>query len=355
MDIRESLIRQRLQRAIDEKVFPGACVGTIKHDGSRVIIPAGNFTYESQSPEVTAETQYDVASITKSIPTGSLALALVEEGKMNLDDKITKFLPEYKNNYSDQVLIRHLLTYSVVVDFADPNFSIQTATPEEVRHNLLTTDLKFPPGEIAQYTNAPALILTMVLEKITGTTLDELAKQYFFNPLQMNHSTFTPEDMLAVPPTEIDDWRGLVQGVVHDETSFVLGKERPSGCAGLFSNVPDLLTFLEMLLNEGELNGRRYFSKEMVQQMHTNQFQVPNACMGLGWELNEPRFMGKFTTSNTFGKTGFTGTVCVIHVEHGIAYVLLSNRTYPKRSSPEGINEVRRDISDIVFNNEYEG
>ena len=353
MNTKESLIRERLERAVKEKVFPGACVGIVNAHGDRIIIPVGNFTYELDSPKVTNETAYDVASITKSIPTGCVAMALVEEGKMSLDDHITKFLPKYKNNFSDQVLIRHLLTYSVVVDFSDPNFSIEKAMPEEVRHNILTTDLKFPPGQIAQYTNSPALLLTMVIEKITGSTLDKVADEYFFKSLGMNHSTFYPADTASIPPTEITKWRGLIQGIVHDETSFVLGKERPGGCAGLFSNVPDLLTFLEMLLHNGELNGKRYFSQEMITQMHANQLSNSEGCMGLGWELSEPRFMGKFETPDMFGKTGFTGTVCVIDIDRGDAFVMLSNRTYPKRTSPDAINEVRRDISDIVFSTEY--
>jgi CubicO group peptidase (beta-lactamase class C family) len=274
----------------------------------------------------------------------------MEEGKINLDDKLTKFLPDYKNNYSDQVLIRHLLTYSIVLHFPIPGFTIENATAEEIRKNLLTTDLKFPPGEVAQYTNSPALLLTMVIENITGSTLDVLADEYFLKPLGMKDSTFTPENPTAVPPTEITEWRGLVQGVVHDETSFVLGKERPSGCAGLFSNVADLLTFLEMLLNKGELHGKQYFSLETITQMHTNQLSQPDTFMGLGWELNEPRFMGKHANPQMFGKTGFTGTACVIDIEKGLAFVMLSNRTYPKRTSPDAINEVRRDISDIVFN-----
>jgi CubicO group peptidase (beta-lactamase class C family) len=345
----EKKIRTRLEKGIQENVFPGAVVGILAPDGKRSFVSVGKFTYDAQSPEVIATTSYDVASITKSIPTGCITLALIEEGKLTLDDHITKFLPEYKNNYSNQVLIKHLLTYSVIVNFPIPGFTIEHTTPEEVRKNLLTTDLKFPPGQVVQYTNSPALLLTMVIERITNSRLDILADDYFFKPLGMDTTTFYPENPLAIPPTEIDEWRGLVQGVVHDETSYVLSRERPSGCAGLFSNAPDILMFLEMLLAKGSANGKKYFSPEMVEQMHTNQVAESGAFMGLGWELNEPRFMGTFAHDQMFGKTGFTGTACVLDPKRNIAFVMLSNRTYPKRSTPNAINEARRDISDIVF------
>ncbi len=342
-------IRIRLEDAINKRVFPGCVVGIIRRDGERAVIARGRFTYEETSPSVHENTAYDVASITKSIPTGALALKLMEEGKFRLEDHLTKYLPEFKNNYSDQALVKQLLTYSIAPDFQTKGFSVERATPEELRKNLLTTNLKFPPGEKVQYMNAPAILLTMLIERTTGSTLDVLATEYFFRPLGMNDSTFTPKFPKEIPPTEISTWRGLVQGVVHDETSFVLGRERPSGCAGLFSSAPDLLTFLGMLLNEGTYRGRKYFTPETIRGMYTSQLSTQDFSMGLGWELNNPLFMGKEAMTSTFGKTGFTGTLCVVDPVRGVAFVLLSNRTYPKRGDRAPIDEVQREVSDIVL------
>lgn len=342
-------IHARLGDAINTKVFPGCVVGIMQRDGEQAVIAMGRFTYEETSPSVHENTQYDVASITKSIPTGVLALKLIEKGIFRLEDRLTKYLSEFQNNYSDQVLIKHLLTYSVIPDFQTQEFSVEKTTPEELQKNLLTTNLKFPPGEKMQYMNAPAILLTMLIERTTGSTIDVLATEYFFGPLGMKDSTFAPEFPKEIPPTEVNTWRGLVQGVVHDETSFVLGRERLSGCAGLFSSAPDLLTFLGMLLSEGTYRGRRYFTPETIRGMHTAQLSTPDFSMGLGWELNNPRFMGKGSLPSTFGKTGFTGTSCVVDPVHGVAIVLLSNRTYPKRGDRAPIDKVRRDIFDIVF------
>ncbi len=346
----EEKIRESLLQAIHDKVTPSAVVGVIRKDGTQLLVAEGNFTYESDSTKVTENTLYDVASITKSIPTGCIALKLIEEGRLNLNDQLIKYLPEYNNNYREEVLIRHLLTYSIILNFPVPGFNIQTASPDEVRRNLVTVDLKFPPGEKAQYSNSPALILMMVIERITGSTLDVLAHEYFFRPLGMENSTFSPSSPHEIPPTEIEEWRGLVQGVVHDETSFVLSKERPSGCAGLFTNVPDLLIFMRMLVNRGELNGVRYFTEETVREMHTNQLAIPGQVMGLGWEL-DATFMGTHPHRNTFGKTGFTGVLCAVDPELEVGYVILSNRTYPQRTPADGIQQLRSDIADIIISN----
>ncbi len=349
----KEVIKDRLNRAVKEKVFPGGVVGVVQKNGEKVIIPAGSFTYDEGSRVVEAETPYDLASLTKSIPTASVALSLIEQGKLSLDDQFTLFVPECTNQYREKILIRHLLTYSIIGNLPTPGFSFQTATAETMWQNLLSVDLKYPPGDVSQYSNMPALFLTKVIERVTGKGIDVLGREYFFEPLDMLSAIFLPLDHESVPPTEIDAWRGLVQGFVHDETSYILQRDNEASCcAGLFANAPDILKFIEMLLNEGKLHGKRYFSPETVRTMYTNQLASIGASMGLGWELNDPQFMGRFSSETMFGKTGFTGTSCVLDIPRGVGYVLLSNRTYPKRTSADAIRQVRRDISDIVFTNE---
>ena len=124
------------------------------------------------------------------------------------------------------------------------------------------------------------------------------------------------------------------------------------GSAGVFSTVPDLLNFLEMLLNNGSSGGRKYFSSEIMKQIQTNQLADIGQHAGLGWELNQPCYMGKHCSDKTFGKTGFTGCVCVCDIEREVGFVILSNYTYPTRK-PDAvlINKFRSNIADIVFKN----
>lgn len=343
-------ISRRVQLAIQDNVFPGCVVGVVHKNRERLILPYGTFTYDALSPRVQEDSLYDTASLTKSIPTASLALMLIDQGKLHIQDKLIDYVPEFNNGDREAVLIKHLLTYTLD---GYGLASQKQKTADELLHTILTQDFEKRPGTVFKYTNIPAALLGLVIEKITGSTLDTLADEHFFTPLKMSRTTFYPENFLLeeVVPTEIDDWRGLVQGIVHDESAYIFKKEgRIMGHAGVFSTAGDILNFLEMLLNEGTFGDRTYFSREIVKLMGTNQIAELNDFTGLGWELNQPRFLGKNGTEHTFAKTGFTGTLCVCDVEKEVAYVILSNRIYPKRPIDSvAINSLRADLGEIIL------
>ncbi|OGG50338.1 hypothetical protein A3C18_00205 [Candidatus Kaiserbacteria bacterium RIFCSPHIGHO2_02_FULL_54_11b] len=329
-------IKVRVERAIAEKVFPGCVVGTIRANSSREIRPFGAFTYEPNSQKVEENTIYDLASITKSIPTASLALRLVAEGKLRLSDRVAEYLPELKNDHG--ATVEDLLAYRV----KGPRLSIlKDKTVDGILEHVFEAGFDGLPGA-SYYTNFPALILGLVIERATKVSLERLAQEYFFLPLNMSHTTCFPSRDLAdkkdeIAPTEIDEWRGEVRGFPHDESAYIFAKsERAVGHAGLFSTAPDILNFLEALLC-GALPA--VFS---------------GAQKGWGWQKAEPWFMGSHFGRGAFGKTGFTGTSVAIDPERGVAFVILSNRTYPKRppdatSMHSAINTFRADIADIVL------
>lgn len=349
MNIKDQ-ITKTTNEAIRDMVFPGCVVGVVFANGDRQILPFGNFTYDPVSPIVKSNTIYDVASITKSIPTASLALQLIDEGKLKLSDKLIDYVPEFRNSDRENVLIRHLLTYTI--DGKGLAY-LRDKSATEVFDVILNRDFEKRPGTIFKYTNIPAALLGLVIEKITGETLDHLADKNFFKPLKMTRTTFYPECFAKeeIVPTEIDDWRGVVQGVVHDESAYACKQDsKIVGYAGLFSTAPDILNFLEMLLHKGTIGGKKYFSKTIIEQTEMNQIPELEDYTGLGWELNQPRYMGKYCTEHTFGKTGFTGTLVVCDVVKGIAYVILSNRIYPKRPADSAaINAFRKSIGEILL------
>jgi len=352
----ETQIKNRAMLAIKESVFPGCVIGLIKKNGERIVVPCGNFTFETNSKEIKQDSIFDVASITKSIPVSSLALKLIDEGKLKLEDKLINFLPEFKNSQRESVLIKHLLTQTL--DYSFRLSSHKDKSAEEILNIILTSELKTKPGEKFFYSNATTIILGLVIEKITGKTLDILAEEIFFKPLKMTRTSFNPLLKFKkeeIVPTEIQEWRGgLIHGEIHDESAYILSKNKPVGSAGIFSTVPDLLNFLEMLLNNGTLNGKHYFSQEITKSFHTNQLSHINEWSGLGWELNQPQYMGTNNTNSTFGKTGFTGCVVTCDIQKGIGIVILSNYTYPKRKpDTEKLNKFRKDISEII-NKTYE-
>lgn len=303
-------------------MFPGAVIG-VSRKGTKYILPVGTFAYDTE--HVSENTLYDCASITKSIPTASLALTFIAEKKLRLKDKVKKFIPELHNDHG--ATIEDLLLYRV----RGPRLSdLRFKTFEEIRTHILEHGFDAPPGE-SVYTNLPTYILGIVLERIAEVSIAESAQTYFFDPLKMGHTTFFPTASDCAP-TEIQDGE-MIQGVVHDESARVFAKERRSvGHAGLFSTASDLLLFLEPLMN-GEFPAI-----------------LKGAEKGLGWEKNAAHFMGNYTSHDTFGKTGFTGTSIIVDRKKDTALVILSNRTYPIRPpNSSAINTFRRDIADIVF------
>lgn len=355
----EEQIASCTEQALRENVFPGCVIGIVHMSGERLILPHGKFTYDADAREVQQDTVYDTASLTKSIPTGSLALMLIGREELNVNDRLIKYVPEFNNADRTAVLVKHLLTYTLdgyglASALRDSNFTLlKDTSAADLRHVLLTHDFERRPGTIFKYTNVPAALLGMVVEKILGKPLDVLADEHFFIPLKMARSTFHPKmlPLVEIAPTEIDDWRGEVRGVVHDESAYIAAREGVVvGHAGLFSTAGDILNFLEMLLKGGKNNDILYFPEEIVEQMETNQIPELHEVTGLGWELQQPRYMGSGCGPHTFGKTGFTGTVCVVDRSKEIAYVILSNRTYPKRPKDSlAINAFRAAIGEIIL------
>ena|SRR3990167_1196010 len=322
------VIHERAEQAIKERIFPGCVVGIIRTDGLREIIPVGTLDGHASVQE---DTLYDLASITKSIPLASLALTLAAEnpgrlpGRFNLPGKVVEYLPELQNDHG--ATIEDLLRYRVT----GPRLSqLGFKTFEEIRTYVFEHGFDGPAGDGA-YTNLPAFLLGVIVERVTGEILPALANRYFFEPLGMSDTTFFPSDLERIAPTEIVDDEEI-RGIVHDESARVFARARRAvGHAGLFSTAPDLLKFLEALLN-GKLPA-----------------VVEGAQKGLGWEVKRD-WMGSKGSERVFGKTGFTGTSILCDVERGIGLVILSNRTYPHRPRDNSaINAFRKDIADIVF------
>lgn len=345
-------ISEIINQGIKDKVFPVAVIGIINNN-RKDIFSFGRFTYDENSPLVEDNAVYDVASVTKSIPTSCLLLYLMDQGKIGLDDRLVDYLPEFNNDQGkDNVLIKHLLTYTIDLNIP-PMSSLKNMSPDEIIDIINAAPLKFAAGTKFLYANPTTLLIGLLLKKLTGKMVDVLAEEYFFNHLKMTKTTFRPLNFLRkeeIVPSEICDWRGgPIQGEVHDESSFILQKKYFLGIAGLFSTAPDILLFLEMLLNKGEKNEKRFFSEDATESMYTNQLAEIGECVGLGWKLSQPAFMGR-CSENTCGITGFTGPFVLWNALRGLGLVMLTNRIYPKRPTDNlAINKIRNALSDVVF------
>jgi CubicO group peptidase (beta-lactamase class C family) len=347
----EQKIAARIGRAIRENVFPGCVVGWVDKRRNHSVLPFGRFEYAPDSRPMAEDSIFDVASITKSIPTSSLALQLMDAGKLKLEDKVLDYVSGIAFSHREKVLVRHLLTHTLNYGFRLS--ALKDLGPSGILHAILSTELVSEPGSTFFYSNATSILLGMVIEKMWGECLAVTARRELFDPLAMKRTSFFPEEFPRdeIVPTEIDQWRGrTILAEVHDESAWTLRQIMIAGSAGLFSTVPDLLKFLSMLLDRGTHQGTRYFSENCLSLMSTNQTGHLGLQTGLGWELGQARYMGKACSSSTIGKTGFTGCVCMCDFAGGTALALLSNSTFPSRKpDTKALDEVRRDIADIVF------
>lgn len=347
----DELIAQLCRQAMADRLFPGCTVGYIDGD-QRHIMAFGRQTYDAKSPVVAANTIYDTASVTKSVVTSLVALKLIEDGRLQLEEPVTDYVPELQNEYREQITIWNLLTYTVVFDIPGGLSALTKQAPTEVFERLCHSPLMAPPGDRYFYTNPPAIILAKVVERLTGASLEDLAQTWLFRPLNMADSTLRPENLSLerIAPTEIDE-RGEVRGIVHDEPAWaMLQAGHLPGNAGLFSTTPDLLHLAQMLLEGGTHEGKALYLPDTVTLMHTNQIANLGATTGLGWELNWPLVMGHEISPQAFGKTGFTGCIIIVDPLQDKALVHLSNRIYPHRQpNRDGINAFRRALSDIIF------
>lgn len=376
MQFDESNIRNLLIRAKEEGVFSKAVAGFILPDGTRRIVAL-------DTPE---NTVFDIASLTKVCPTSTLALSYILEGKLKIDDRVADHIPELQTNFRDDVRIFHLLTHSL--DYRVPMKTLRTLPPEGILNALFTYQFEKAPGADFNYGNPASVLLGMILQRLTGKDLQQQGCERFFEPLGMTRSGWDPLtrdfnkiEKAEIAPTEICAFRGReIQGEIHDESAWVLRKLFPVGSAGMFSCVPDLLKFVQMVLNDGvgpateppsaskprqQPEPRRVAPAGILEMVSTNAFAreefAPltramdaetrkNACTALGWELSAAKFMGTRCSPRTFGKTGFTGASIVADPSAGAAVVLLSNFTYPHREpSADRIHAFRAQLADAFF------
>lgn len=361
MKFEKETLEGLLKRAESEGIFNKAVAGFILPDGRREILTLN-------TPK---NTVFDIASLTKVCPTSTLALSYILEGKLSVDTKVIDFIPELQTNYREDIRVFHLLTHSL--DYRVPMKTLRTLPAEGILNALYTYQFEKAPGADFNYGNPASVLLGIILQRLMGKDLQQQGRERFFIPLGMTRSGWDPltRDWNPIPkaeisPTEICSFRGReIQGEIHDESAWVLRKLFPVGSAGMFSCVPDLLNFVQMILNDGMIaNGcggecARVAPAGILKMVSENAFALDSAskystakdaCTALGWELNSAKFMGTKISPHTFGKTGFTGASIVADPDKGAAVVLLSNFTYPHReANADRIHAFRASLSDAFF------
>lgn len=337
-------------KAIQDSAFPGAVLLVGFKDQVVFHKAYGRYTYNNDSPVITEETMFDMASVSKVIGTTTAAMMLYDEEKLDLDEYVKFYLPEFGNNGKDSIKVRNLLLHNAGLTAWKP-FYKKLTMKQEVIDSIMRDTLIYPIGKEYVYSDLGMITLQQIIERISGRQLNEYLREELFAPLKMNHTMYSPPKGLwkNCAPTEVDNyWRNkTMQGEVHDEAAYLLNGV--AGHAGLFSTANDLSVFFQMLRNGGVYNDKRYIKNETIDNWTTVQ-NAEQSKRGLGWDTKseEKSSAGHFFSMNSFGHTGFTGTSVWADKDNDVYVILLTNRVYPTRNNPKLIY-FRPKIHDAIF------
>jgi len=316
-----------IETSIENHEIPGADL-IVGHDGQVIYRKAfGNRSLEPTRQPMTAETIFDIASLTKVVATTPAIMQLVEQGKVRLNDPVVKYIPEFGQNGKSDISVRDLLTH-----FSGLPPDLDLSHPwagRDVGYSMAFSSTPIsPPGARFIYSDINFIVLAALVERVSGVPFDSYCSQHVFSPLGMEHTRFRPPSEWSpqIAPTEYDERGQMLHGTVHDPTARRMGGI--AGHAGVFSTGDDLAKFAQAMLD-----GRSVLSPFSITKMTTPQ-QPPAAPVlrGLGWDIDSPfsSNRGEFLPVGSFGHTGFTGTSLWIDPATRTYIVLLTNSVHPR-------------------------
>lgn len=331
-----------VQTAVAAGDLPGAVVLVWSQGRTRYLKAFGRRAVEPESEAMTADTLFDIASLTKVVATTTAVMMLVEEGRVRLRDPVAEYLPGFERRGKARITVEQLLAH---VSGLRPDLDLEEEFDGRWEALERTYD-EHPvaaPGERFIYSDLNFMLLGDIVERVSGLPLDRFAAERIFEPLGMRDTMFRPGAELAgrIAPTEACvglEWpcRGgapgavMLRGAVHDPTARRMGGV--AGHAGLFSTAADLARFGEMLLARGALNSARVLAPLTVARMTSPATPAGmRDVRGLGWDIDS-RYSsnrGDLFPIGSFGHTGFTGTSIWIDPASRSFVVFLSNRVHP--------------------------
>lgn len=375
---------------IENGAYPGCHVLVWKNGYPVYNKCFGTHTYESDR-KVKENDLYDLASLTKTTATMLAVMKLYDDGKLNLTDKISNYVPEMKSTNKENITIQELLYhesglpaylpfYKKAIDtksckggmykkYKDANHRVKVANnlyictnysflPEWVsdketsEYSLRVSDNMYIKPEFKsvvlkeiadtplkghsyRYSCLNFMLLKEAVENISGMPMDEFLEENFYKPMGLVHTMYNPLRRYSkdeIIPTVKEDFlrKGPVHGYVHDEAAAMLGGV--SGNAGLFSTAKEVATIYQMLLDKGVMGDRRYLTRATCELFLT--MKSKNSRRGLGFdkpdkEKPENGYCAPETPASVFGHTGFTGTCAWADPDNDLVFVFLCNRIYP--------------------------
>lgn len=371
-----STIDSVMQSAIARHAFPGAQILIARHGKIVHHKSYGHHTYR-QFRTVENDHIFDLASCSKVMGATLTLMRLVEQGKINLDDPISKYFPPFVGSNKEAVTFREALAHngglrSVNIRrlFLDKECNMRpgyfSCSPSEeypfevckglwscrgMRDTIFQAAARTPLGDKRlRYSCMSFLTYPYIVEQLTGKEFEEYLQEEFYKPLAADRIMMTPAHRYPkekIVPTEIDTiFRNtLVHGFVHDEKAAFMGGW--SGNAGIFANTESIAKILQMLLNEGSYGDQRYFKRKTIKDWTSRQYTEGDNHRGLGFDrrrLNdtlplEMRSAGCYyapsTSERGYGHSGFTGNMFWVDPDEELIIVFLSNRVHPNRRASD--------------------
>ncbi len=372
------------ENGIEIKAFPGCRIlaakdGHIFYDKS-----FGYFTYDKKSP-VTKNTMYDLASLTKILATTLALMKLEEEGKIDVNKKLSYYLPMLNGTNKEDLGIREIMTHQAGlqpwIDYSDStmrdygpdstiyknkiseNYPVRVAENMYIRKNYKYTVYKqildSPLNEkVYKYSDLGFYLFKIMIENITNMPLEDYVQKEFYDKMGLKTISYLPRKkypVAMIAPTENDTVfrHQLIRGDVHDPGAAMLGGV--SGHAGLFGTAHDVAAIMQMLLNGGVYNGVQVLKPETIKMFTSYQFPENDNRRGLGFdkpllEYEDHRTNCKSASPSSFGHSGFTGTYTWADPETGLVYVFLSNRVYPDAHNTKISDlDIRTNINQLFY------
>ncbi len=343
--------------------FPSA-VYLIGERGREVFVDAlGNAVAEPQRIQASVDTIYDLASLTKPLITGMLCARRVESGEITLDSFIARYLPEFDRTGKHEITVQQLLTHSSGLPAWRPLYQL-AGTPEQTLRAIAVVDLDYQPGTRVVYSDLGFIVLGLLLEKLSGKTIAELAREEMFDPLRLQHTFFNPElslqtgiaaceagnqyerQMCGAADADKKNWREeIIWGQVHDGNAYFLGGA--AGHAGLFSTARETFAIASQFLPSHS----KLLQPDTCELFRTNLTAGLEEARSFGWQLAETKdsAAGLDLPRDSFGHSGFTGTSCWIDSRQERIYILLTNRTHARALPFANINSVRRRFHSLAM------
>ena len=366
-------IDSMVNSCIDQRILPGCQILALRADTVFFARNYGYLTYDSVEA-VNNATVYDLASMTKPLATTLAVMKLYDDHRLQLTDKVGKYLDYTSGTAVAEITLAELLTHtsglSAFVPFyrgisgkdgwdttalnsvQSDRFAVKVADsvflradyPDIIRHKIATCTLG--PKKYV-YSDLGFFLLKEVVEAVEHRPLEVFVEEQFYRPMGLQRTGFHPLEFVTdgnIAPTENDRYfrRQVLKGYVHDQTAALFGGN--GGNAGLFSTATEVSALLTMLMNGGSYNGRTYLSEQTVKQF-VSTFPI-HGCQRRGLGFDTPSFPAKNPVlpsqagRRTYGHQGFTGTVFWCDPDAGLIYIFLSNRVYPD-AEPNRLSQSR--------------